>query len=276
MASGSLAEAVRAASPERYHATLYAPENKREALFALYAFDVEIAAIRERVREPLPGEIRLQWWRDALVGAGGGGGHPVVTALIAAIHEHNLPAAAFENLLEARIFDLYADPMPSRTDLEGYCGEVYGAILQLAALILDFDAAPGAAEAAGHGGCAQGMAFLLRSMPQQRARGQCFIPRDILSATGSSPEAFSRGESGPNERAAVDAFSALARDHLARFEAAAHGLPATLRPAFLPLAVTPLQLEHLRDPAKVLAGMTKNAPAWRRQWAIFRRASRGW
>jgi phytoene synthase len=270
------AEVVRAASPDRYHATLYAPKNKRDALSALYAFDVEVAAIRERVREPLPGEIRLQWWRDSIAGEGDGVGHPVAAALIATIREHKLPVSAFENLLEARIFDLYADPMPSRTDLEGYCGEVHGAVMQLAALILNADAAPAAAEAAGHGGCAQGMAFLLRSVPQQRAWGQCFVPRDILAATGSSPEAFSHGEAGPNERAAVAALLALARDHLARFEAAAHGLPATLRPAFLPLAVTPLQLDRLRDPAQVLAGTTRNVPAWRRQWAVFRRASRGW
>jgi len=272
----SLAETVRRASPDRYHATLYAPAGTRDALFALYAFDAEVAAVRDRVREPLPGEIRLQWWRDTLTGGGEGGGHPVAAPLLAAIRAHSLPVEAFDNLLAARTFDLYADPMPSRTDLEGYCGEVYGAVLQLAALILDANAASGAADAAGHGGCAQGAAGLLAAFPQQRARGQCFFPRDMLAATGSSPEAMLRGETGPGERAAVEAFRAFALDHAKRFKAAAAGLPPSLRPAFLPLAVAPLALDRLREPGDVLAGTASEVPGWRRQWAMFRRASRGW
>ena len=137
----SLMDAVRVADRDRYLAALYAPEDKRPALLALYAFNAEIAGIRDRVSEPMPGEIRLQWWRDVIASGDldAGSGHPVATALVAAIATHKLPRAAFDNYLEARIFDLYDDPMPSRTDLEGYCGETASAIIQLAALVLDAD-----------------------------------------------------------------------------------------------------------------------------------------
>ncbi|WP_292331560.1 squalene/phytoene synthase family protein, partial [Mesorhizobium sp.] len=70
-------------------------------------------------------------------------------ALRATIAANKLPKSAFENMLEARIFDLYDDPMPSRTDLEGYCGETAAALIQLAAMVLDPAAAPGFAELAG-------------------------------------------------------------------------------------------------------------------------------
>ena len=63
---------VREADKDRFVATLFAPQKYRRALHALYAFNVEIARVREVAREPMPGEIRLQWWRDAFAGAGHG------------------------------------------------------------------------------------------------------------------------------------------------------------------------------------------------------------
>ena len=63
---------VRAADKDRFLATLFAPARYSRALFSLYAFNVEVARIRELAREPMPGEIRLQWWRDVFSAAGGG------------------------------------------------------------------------------------------------------------------------------------------------------------------------------------------------------------
>ncbi|MGN6145098.1 MAG: phytoene/squalene synthase family protein, partial [Mesorhizobium sp.] len=193
-------EAVRAGDPDRYLSALYAPADKREALFALYAFNAEIAGVRDRIREALPGEVRLQWWRDVIAADGeeAGAGHPLAEALRRAIAAYDLPKQAFDNYLEARIFDLYDDPMPSRTDLEGYCGETASALIQLAALVLDPAAAPGAAELAGHAGCAQPVTGLLLLLPLHRARGQCYIPADILASVGSSPQEFLTGDGGPN------------------------------------------------------------------------------
>ncbi|MCK1974914.1 squalene/phytoene synthase family protein, partial [Bacillus safensis] len=115
-------------------------------------FNTEIARIRELVHEPLPGEVRLQWWRDLINGEARGSAeaHPVAAALIGTIDKYELPRAAFDNYCEARIFDLYDDPMPSRNDLEGYCGETASAIIQLAGFILDRDAAQAQTETTGH------------------------------------------------------------------------------------------------------------------------------
>jgi len=51
---------VRAGDKDRFLATLFAPAKYRRALFALYAFNLEVARVRELAREPLPGELRLQ------------------------------------------------------------------------------------------------------------------------------------------------------------------------------------------------------------------------
>ncbi|MER9238312.1 phytoene/squalene synthase family protein [Mesorhizobium sp. M0633] len=271
-------ETVRAADHDRYLTALYAPEDKRDALFSLYAFNAEIAGIRDRIREALPGEVRLQWWRDVIAAEEDEAeiGHPVADALKATISTHRLPKAAFDNMLEARIFDLYDDPMPSRTDLEGYCGETAAALIQLAAVVLDPVEAPRFAELAGRAGCAQAMTGLLLLLPLHRKRGQCFVPADILAAAGSSPEEFVAGDGGSGAQRAVAAMIALAREHLSAFEQGASTLPVSLRPAFLPLALTGAYLDKMetarRSPLKDMARLS----VLRRHWLLFRRATRGW
>ncbi|MEP9371641.1 phytoene/squalene synthase family protein [Mesorhizobium sp. KR1-2] len=271
-------EAARAADRDRYLSALYAPEDRRPALLALYAFNAEIAAVRDRIREPLPGEVRLQWWRDVIAAgtAQAASGHPVAEALVEAISANNLPQAAFQNYLDARIFDLYDDPMPSRNDLEGYCGETAGAIIQLASLALDPSTAPAFANLAGHAGCAQAITGLLRLLPLHRARGQCFVPRDILSAVGSSPEEFITGDGGAGVAGALAAMIALADEHLSAFERGAPGLPVSLRPAYLPVALTRAYLNRLRRIGTKALTDHADVAAWYRHAILFRRAARGW
>ena len=269
-------EAVRAADHDRYLSALYAPDDKRQSLLALYAFNVEIASIRDRIREPLPGEVRLQWWRDVLDGGASADGHPLAKGLLDAIRTHALPVATFQNYLDARIFDLYDDPMPSRNDLEGYCGEVASSLIQLASMVLDASSAPGFAEAAGHAGCAQAITGLLRLLPIHRARGQCYVPGDILAAAGISPQEFLSSNSQAGATRAVAAMAALARQHLSAFERQAATLPETLRPAFLPLALVGAYLDRIETSPAAVLRQTIGLPTWRRHWLMVRKASVGW
>lgn len=273
--AGYLAEFVREAAPERYLATLYAPADRRDALLTLHAFDTELATLRDKVREPMAGEIRLQWWRDTLAApAGEHSGHPVADALKAVIARHSLPAGAFEGMLEARVFDLYDDPMPDRATLEGYLGETRAALIQLCAIVLDPEGAPRFASAAGHAGCALGIAELLRALPVHRRRGQCFVPADLLSAAGIDREAFLAG--GVGAQPAIAAMVALGRDHYTRFREEARGMPSALVPAFLPLS----SVEPLLDATEGAGVRAFEQPAaistLRRQWRMLRRAGGRW
>src|SRR3546814_15149921 len=74
---------VRRQDPDRWLTALFAPDARRPALLALYAFNAEIARAREAVSQPMIGQIRLQWWREDWEGmeAGGVRAHPVVLAL---------------------------------------------------------------------------------------------------------------------------------------------------------------------------------------------------
>lgn len=264
-------ELVRGQDRDRYLSALYAPDDRRGALLALFAFNAEIASIRDRVSEPMPGEIRLQWWRDVIASGDpqAGAGHPVAEALLAAIGTYRLPQAAFDNYLEARIFDLYDDPMPSRTDLEGYCGETASALIQLAALVLDAPEAASHAELAGHAGCAQAITGLLQLLPMHRVRGQCYVPRDILAAAGMTPEEFVADGGSQRSALVVQAMIALAREHHGAFARQAGAMPASLRPAFLPLALTGAYLDRLERGKDGMSSL-------RRHLLMLRTASRGW
>jgi phytoene synthase len=120
---------------ERYWASLYAPADRRAALYALYAFDHEIARVPAIVREPMAGEIRLQWWRDVLERKRDeeAAANPVAAALLETVAHHRLPVARLTELIDARAGDLYEEP---DKDFEGAAVGRYGTIVALAAQIL--------------------------------------------------------------------------------------------------------------------------------------------
>src|SRR5690606_2406517 len=113
---------VREADRDRWLATLFAPPDKREALYALYAFAIEIGRVRDVAREPMPGEIRLQWWREVLEGKrdGEAAAHPVAAALLAGLNRHGVKPERLVGIVDAHQFDLYDEPMGTLDDLDNY------------------------------------------------------------------------------------------------------------------------------------------------------------
>src|ERR1700691_4933202 len=102
-----LGNALRAADPDRYFASLFAPAALRPHLFALYTFNHEVARIAETVREPMLGAIRLEWWRETAEAAARGvpRNHDVARGLAAMFAAHQIELAALEGIIAARAFD---------------------------------------------------------------------------------------------------------------------------------------------------------------------------
>jgi phytoene synthase len=272
-ASNYCEQLVREADKDRFLATLFAPAAKRPALFALYAFNAEIGRVRDIAREPMPGEIRLQWWREVVEGgrAEEARAHPVAAALRETMVRHSLPRETLADLIDAHAFDLYDDPMPSLAHAEAYATKTSSALFQFAARILNPDAAVN--DPARHAGIAYAFAEWLRLFPRHASRRQLFIPLDILQRYGANLEDVFAGKATPELRAALAEMRLHIRGHLS----AAHDLlakaPLDVLPAFLPIAlVRPLlqRMEHRGyDP---LAPM--NVAQWRRQWVLWRAARR--
>ncbi|MCD4662108.1 phytoene/squalene synthase family protein [Agrobacterium sp.] len=259
---------LRDTDRDRYLACLLSPADRRNSLAALYAFNAEIARIRDSVREALPGEVRMQWWRDLLEGNAHGDSlsHPVAAALLTVIEQYRLPRPVLANMIEARIFDLYDDLFEDRNALEGYAGETASALIQLASLVLSAEDAPASAEAAGHAGVAQAMAGILLLMPLHRRRGQVYIPADMLSAAGLDRETFLEGDDRQRIGIAIELFAAHALDHLEKARRA--NISRAVFAAYLPVALSgPVIVAARKAGVGVFDGELQLSQL-RRQWLL--------
>ena len=230
--------------------------------------------MREQVSEPLPGEVRLQGWRDVLEAGpdAPAPGHPVAQALLDTVRRFRLPIGPLSGLIEARVFDLYDDPMPSLSDLEGYAGETASALIRLACLVLGQGRDPGGATAAGHAGVAYALCGLMRAFPWHAARGQVYLPADLLGRNGVTREDIVRGRGGPGLVYSLKEMRALTRIHLRKLNDLGATVPAAIKPAFMPVALVEPYLRQMErrsyDPYRTIIGLSP----LRRQWTLWRAA----
>lgn len=269
-AAAFCAQLVRSHDFDRYASTLFAPLQARRALLALYAFNVEITRVREQVSQPLPGEIRLQWWTDMLAGAGHGGvgGHPVAAELVLAIRRHDLPVDRLAKLIDAHIFDLYHDPMPDLAVLESHINDTSSALFSLSAKILG-QMSESIARCADHGGLAHGVARMIAMLPYDAARRQSLVPVDMLVQNGGSTDDVFAGRMTPAIAATLDQLIDGARAQLAKALALLPDMPAQARRAFLPLALAARDLERMASPGHD-AFVSHHRSRWQTLWTLWR------
>jgi phytoene synthase len=222
------------------------PAAQRRALLAIYAFNVEISRVREQVSQPLPGEMRLQWWTDMLAGAGHGGveGNPVAAELLLAIRSWRLPVERLSRVIEEHQFDLYNDPMPTMAALEAYTNDTSSALFSLGAGIAGRQS-DDIEHLARHAGLAQGIARVMATLPLDVSRRQLFVPLQLLESHGSNMEEVFAGKETPKLRAALDQLIGEARGHLNTALALLATAPPEVRPVFLPLALVTRDLKRM-------------------------------
>lgn len=260
------ADALRIGDRDRYLATLVLSGDHRDAITALYAFNADIASIRERVTDPAPGEMRLQWWNDALDGEGHGAvrQNPVADALLDTMSRYAIPAGTLLRLIGARRFDLYDDPMPDLESFEGYAGETVSTLYQLAAMILNDGQTIEAGDAAGHLGVAHAMIGHLRAFGHVASQGRIMLPWTIFEANGVREGEIFAGIESDGLSEALGQISEMAADHLTRAEAAIALLPAQLKPAFAPIAVLKTQFALLQSRSGSLFAPVPDDADWRK------------
>ena len=179
-------ELVRKADPDRFLISLLAPAAAREALWALFAFNHEIAKTREVVSETTLGHIRLQWWRDAIGRIYEGGPvleHEVVKPLAAAIAAHDLPREEFDALCYAREFDLEGTAPDDIGGLLNYLDYTNAPLLRLAVRICGRNPDSEAVQSVAIN---YGLMGILRSIVHYARQGRCMIPAAVLAQHGLS------------------------------------------------------------------------------------------
>jgi phytoene synthase len=262
------ADLVRAVDKDRYLSALFAPAKHRGALYALYAFNSEIARVRDLAREPMPGEIRLQWWREQLADlrAGGAGAAPVAKALSGTIARYHLPLPKLTDLIEARSFDLYDDPIRSVAELEDYSVRTSSSLMVLAAQILNDGRDPDLAVITRHAGIAYAVAGLLEALAVHARRRQLYLPLELLQRHGACAEDVHAGTATQPLRAALADMRKLALRHLSQLTGVIAAMPVTLIPAILPAALVRPVLHRMEraDPFAL-----RPLPQWRRQLLLL-------
>ncbi len=214
----------------------------REALFALYALNHELAKTREVVRETMMGRIRLQWWRDAIdeLYAGQVREHQVLGALAEVLPQAVGRDVLFK-LIEAREMDLEETP-PSSAALIDYTRATGGLLMRIAARLLgarDSDLM-NLADDLGEGVALSG---LLRAIPFHAAQNRLYLPVELLRQMGVDPaKPLARGESGLE---IVTYLLAMEAERL--LKPMPDRIPRRFIAAYLPAVVARTSLRRLRD-----------------------------
>ena len=258
---------VRSVDFDRYLSTLFAAQQQRDELNVLYAFNYEVARTAEAVSQPIAGQIRLQWWRDRIAELYRGVAidHRLVEALERVIAAHALPRDLFDDLIDAREYDLEEAPFPSLERLEDYADATSGHVMRLSARIL------GAGDTLDADARSLGIAYALtglcRALPYHAARRRLMLPADRIVASGLSIEVIFSGTAHQGLRPLIDEMTARAQFHLDACRG--HRFARGVLPALLPASLVPLYLRRLTRPGFEIFRDSNEISVPRRQLAML-------
>ena len=228
------AQQVRQFDHDRYLCALFLPDARREAVYAIFAFNAELARIREVVSEPLLGQMRLQWWRESIgrLYGGGAASHPVLDALAPVIGGADLSRRRFERLVDARERELAGEPPPSLAALDAHADDTGGALAALTTDALGVHAAVPQL-AARRIGAAWALLWIVRALAGAGRAQQIYLPADSMRDAGLDPASVIQRQPSPALEAVVEQVCAHAGTHLAAARAMRPAVPRAARKALL-------------------------------------------
>lgn len=248
----SVRAAARALDHDRYLSALLAPAPARDGLMALAAFHGEIGRIPGAVREPAIGDIRLQWWRDALATpADTATGNPVADVMRQTMREHALPATALLGMIDAYARELEPGALAAPGAIDAHVEATQGAAFGLAARVLGV---PDVAK----------WQPLLSAAAQSYGRVQLLRSLPLLVSKDRNP--FDDGDMA----ATVRALLTQARQQLAQARQHATAAPAIILPAILPLALVEPYLASLEDVGPDVASRRADISPVTRLWRLLK------
>jgi phytoene synthase len=236
-------ELLRRFDRDRFLTALFAPPALRAALLALYAFNLEVARVGELVSEPMIGEIRLAWWREAVedIYQGKPARHGVLETLSQSIPR--LPRALFDRLIDARVRTLEETSFATLDDLLAFAGDSSSTLAELALRLLLGEVKEEALAAARQVGMAWALAGILRAIPYHAHQGRVLLPGDLLGQHGVDPQDILQGRSTAGLREVVCLLHGAAAEALLKARALRPYVPRAGVPALL---LAPLASGYLR------------------------------
>ncbi|MEQ9111360.1 MAG: phytoene/squalene synthase family protein [Rhodospirillaceae bacterium] len=262
---------------DRFLTALFAPVAVRERLMTLYAFNVEIARIRETVTEPMIGQMRLQWWRDTLTaiseGKGPPKGHPVAESLADLVEGMKLSATYFHDLLAAREQDMEDEPPGTLDDLVEYCRGTSATLSHLALEALDVkdEKTHFAAE---NVGIAWALTGIARAVHFYAAAGRTFLPGEALTAHGLAIQDLQDPKTIGPAQGIIRDICALAHHHLQIARENRRAIDLRGLPVLLPATISTAYLKTLKEAEYKIADprvALQKAPVARLWWNAWRK-----
>lgn len=223
-----LLRGLREADRDRFALSLIADPADRPDLVAVFAFAAEIARIPATVREPQVGLIRLQWWRDQILGTGvqapERGAPDLVYAIRNALLRHRGLDTLLDTILIARERDLERAPFADLAALEAYGAATQGPVLQAGLRVLGVDDA-GHDELSRRIAAIYALQGMVRAFAVLAREGRLSLPVDALAAGGGTVERALSGRAPDAVRYAVRAVAGRAETLVAELRDPVAGNP---------------------------------------------------
>lgn len=270
------ADQLRRYDRDRFQVALFASEEWREAIFALYAFNLEIAKTAESVTESTLGQIRLQWWRERIdeIYAGQARAHQVIEPLARAVRDLKLTRELFDRLLDGREFDLEGRAPRDLAELETYAEATSASLIHLSLEILGAEEGEDARVAGRHVGIAYALTGLLAAVPFHARQKRVYLPEDHLAVAGVDRGLLFELQGSEPLSGVAMRLAGRAREHLEAGRAAWPGISRAARMALLPAVVAERRLDRLAkadfDPFAPELADPDHLQVWHLAWKSLR------
>ncbi|MGH7073544.1 MAG: presqualene diphosphate synthase HpnD [Stellaceae bacterium] len=259
---------VASAGSSFYWAMRLLPKERRDAMFAVYAFCREVDDIADSDTSPPIKLAGLAGWRKEVKAIFAGEPKtPLGEILAPIVGRYNLRQSDFMAVVDGMEMDARKDiRAPSLADLDLYCDRVASAVGRLSVRIFGVDSAA-ADRVAQHLGRALQLTNILRDLVEDGERGRLYLPKEYLAGHGihgTDPMTVLGDPALP--LACVD-LADTAQAHFAEAQKAMRQCPRrAMRPAAVMRAVYHELLRRLRDKGwKNLAAPVK-VPASVKLW----------
>ncbi|XP_067887658.1 NADH dehydrogenase (ubiquinone) complex I, assembly factor 6 [Heterodontus francisci] len=238
---------VRNRDYEGFLSSLLLPPEFHSSVFALRAFNVELAQVQDFVSQKTIGLMRMQFWKQLIedIYSDNPPHQPIAIELWKAVRKHKLTKRWFQRIIDEREKNLNEKAYKNIQELESYAENAQSSFIYLMLEVLGVKDIH-ADHAASHIGKAQGIVTCLRATPYHCMQRKVYLPLDICLLHGVSQEDFIRGNREKNVRDVVFDVASQAHVHLEHARTFSKNVPSKACPAFLQTVVLDDYLDRIR------------------------------
>jgi presqualene diphosphate synthase len=262
---------VRAAGTSFYRGMRVLPADRRQAMYAIYAF---CRIVDDIVDEPgaLPEKLRrLAAWRACIAGLyRGEADGPVTRVLVAAVRRFDLRQPDFIAVIDGMQMDAETVIVaPDLATLDLYCDRVAASVGRLSVCAFG-DASPAADRVAHALGRALQLTNILRDLREDADRGRLYLPREYLDDAGVPPNPDAALAS-PRLGEVCGRLASLAHGYFGEARAAMAACDRrAMKPARLMAATYAAILSRLEQRGWGRLDERAGLAAWQKLWLVLR------